>query len=157
VTATPLRRRARPGVGDLLLLAEGLATLVGASLAIRLMPFRRLAAAASRGAASPSAAPDDARMRKLRWAIEAWGRRVPWRAVCFQRGLAFHMMLRRRGIDSRLHYGVSPTGDDGLSAHVWISVGGRTWLGGEEAPRFALLATFPGDCGDSLPGRAPIP
>jgi hypothetical protein len=149
VTATPLRRRARLGAGDLLLLAEGLATLAGASLAIRLMRFRRLAAAASRGAASTVPAPDDARMRKLRWAVEAWGRRVPWRAVCFQRGLAFHVMLRRRGIDSRLHYGVSPSGEAGLSAHVWISVGGRTWLGGEEAPRFALLATFPEDRGEA--------
>jgi hypothetical protein len=145
VTATPLPRRARPSAGDLLLLAEGLATLVGASVAIRLLPFRRLAAAASRGAASPGPAPEDARLRKLRWAVEAWGRRVPWRAVCFQRGLAFHIMLRRRGIDSRLHYGVSPVGEVGLSAHVWISVAGRTWLGGEEAPRFALLATFPDD------------
>ena len=149
MTATPLRRRARLGAGDLLLLAEGLATLVGASLAIRLMPFRRLAAAASRGDASPAAAPDDARMRKLRWAVEAWGRRVPWRSVCFQRGLAFHVMLRRRGIDSRLHYGVSPSGEAGLSAHVWISVSGRIWLGGEEAPRFALLATFPGERGEA--------
>jgi hypothetical protein len=146
VTASaPLRRRARRGAGDLLLLAEGLATLAGASVAIRLLPFRRLAAAASRGAASPGPASDEARMRKLRWAVEAWGRRVPWRAVCFQRGLAFHVMLRRRGIDSRLHYGVSPAGETGLSAHVWVSVGGRTWLGGEEAPRFALLATFPDD------------
>src|SRR3954467_15907358 len=147
--APPLRRRARLGAGDLLLLAEGLATLAAASLAIRLMPFRRLAAAASGGGAASSGIPDDARLRKLRWAVEAWGRRVPWRAVCFQRGLAFHRILRRRGIDSRLHYGVSPAGETGLSAHVWVSVGGRTWLGGEEAPRFALLATFPGDRGEA--------
>jgi hypothetical protein len=150
VTASaPPRRRARRGTSDLLLLAEGLATLAGASVAIRLLPFRRVAAAASRGAAAPGPAPDDARMRKLRWAVEAWGRRAPWRAVCFQRGLALHIMLRRRGIDSRLHYGVSPTGKAGLSAHVWISVGGRTWLGGEEAGRFALLATFPDDRGEA--------
>lgn len=139
----PVRRRARRGAGDWLLLAEGLATLVAASVAIKLLPFRRVAAAASRPRRGAGVRVDDARLRKLRWAVEAWGRRVPWRAVCFQRGLALHSLLRRRGIDSRLHYGVSPVGEGGLSAHVWISVEGRDWLGGEEAAQFALLATFP--------------
>ena len=112
-----------------------------ASAAIRLLPFRLVAAAASRRGGS--AVPDDARLRKLRWAVVAWARRAPWRAVCFQRGLAFHWMLQRRGIASRLHYGVSPTGEAGISAHVWVSVGGRTWMGGEEASDFKCLAIFP--------------
>jgi hypothetical protein len=43
------RRRARLKLSDWLLLAEGLAALAAASLAIQLLPFRRLAAAASRG------------------------------------------------------------------------------------------------------------
>jgi hypothetical protein len=135
------RRRARLGLSDWLLLAEGLAALAAASAAIRLFPFRKVAKAASRNGGA--AVPDDARLSKLRWAVTAWSKRVPWRAVCFQRGLAFHWMLQRRGIKSRLHYGVSPTGEAGLSAHVWISVGGRLWMGGEEAPRFECLAIFP--------------
>jgi hypothetical protein len=142
VSATlPARRRARLGLSDWLLLAEGLAALAAASAAIHLLPFRRLAAAASRGEARIAA--DEARLRKLRWAVQAWAKRVPWRAVCFQRGLAFHWMLRRRGIASKLHYGVSPTGTRGISAHVWISVAGRDWMGGEEASGFKCLAIFP--------------
>ena len=141
-TALPARRRrARLGATDWLLLGEGLAALAAASLAIRLLPFRKVAAAASHG--SGDAVPDEARLRKLRWAVTAWSRRVPWRAVCFQRGLAFHWMLQRRGIASRLHYGVAPNADGTISAHVWISVGGRDWMGGDEASRFECLKIFP--------------
>jgi hypothetical protein len=30
-----------------------------------------------------------------------------------------------------------------LKAHVWLSVGGETVIGGEEAPRFREIACFP--------------
>ena len=127
---------------DRLLLAEALATLAAASLAIRLLPFRRVASAAGR--ARPARASADARLlARVRWSVDAWGRRVPWRAVCFQRGLAAHWMLRRRGIASVLHYGVAQVADEGLAAHVWVSVGRTVVTGGGEAPRFARLASFP--------------
>ena len=78
------------------MLAEALATLTIASLAIALLPFRTVAAAASvKGAVREGA--DRETIRRVRSAVQAWGRRVPWKAVCFQRGLAVHWMLRRRG------------------------------------------------------------
>ena len=131
----------RLSAADWLLLTEALIVLGWASLAIRTMPFRRLAASASRpraparGRGSPPA--------KIRWAVEAWARRVPWKAVCFQRGLAAHVMLRRRGMNSILHYGVARKEEQGLSAHVWVSLNGTILLGGHEAPDFICLASFP--------------
>ena len=131
---------------DRLLLVEALATLAAASLAIRLLPFRHVAAAAARERPLSEAA--DARLlARVRWSVDAWGRRVPWRAVCFQRGLAVHWMLRRRGIASVLHYGAAQQPDEGLSAHVWVSVGSRIVTGGGEAPRFVRLASFPAQDG----------
>jgi hypothetical protein len=143
--AAPATRppRARLRARDWLMLAEALAALALASLAIALLPFRRVAAAASaRG--RRAARTDDEIVRRVRSAVQAWGRRVPWRAVCFQKGLAVHWMLRRRGIRSVLLYGVRRDGD-GLAAHVWIDVDGATVIGGEEAPGFACLARFPPD------------
>ena len=132
---------ARRGLSDWLLVAEALAALALASLAIALLPFRRVAAAASvRGRRETR---DDTEMvRRVRGAITGWSRRVPWKAVCFQRGLAMHWMLRRRGIRSVLLYGVRQR-EEGLGAHVWVDVGGETVIGGEEAPDFACLARFP--------------
>jgi hypothetical protein len=53
-------------------------------------------------------------------------------------------MLRRRGVDARLHYGARQgVGNKLLEAHVWVSVAGEIVIGAEEASRFALLATYP--------------
>jgi hypothetical protein len=136
-----LPRLDRLGAGDWLLLGEALLTLAWASLAIDLLPFRRVAAAASRPRGAPRVGA--AAARRIKWAVEAWGRRVPWKAVCFQRGLAAHVMLRRRGLPSLLHYGVASDAEGGLKAHVWISLDGALLVGGEEASAFTCLATFP--------------
>jgi hypothetical protein len=140
-------RLGRYRLSDWPLFAEALAALALASLAIAVLPFRRVAAAASSAGAGASVS-DPATVRRVRGAIQGWARRVPWKAVCFQRGLALHWMLRRRGIPSVLLYGARREGD-GLAAHVWVDVEGETVIGGEEAPGFACLARFP-------PG-APIP
>jgi hypothetical protein len=136
---TPARRRAPLGLRDHVLLAEALAALAVASLAIRLLPFRRIAAFAARAPRRPAHA--SVNPARLRWAVRAWARRVPWKAVCFQNALAMQAMLRRRGIASVLHYGIGR--EDGLKAHVWLSVGGAIVIGGDEAPRFVEIAAFP--------------
>jgi Transglutaminase-like superfamily len=136
-------RRSRPRLSDAPILAEALAALMLASLAIALLPFRRVAAAASAPIRGP-ARKDSEAVRRARSALTGWSRRVPWRAVCFQKGLALHWMLRRRGIPSVLLYGARRDGD-GLAAHVWVDVDGETVIGGEEAPNFACLARFPAD------------
>jgi hypothetical protein len=125
------------------MLAEALAALALASLAIALLPFRKVADAAS--APVRKAVPADAQtVRRVRSAVRAWARRVPWRTVCFQKGLALHWMLRRRGIGSVLLYGARRDGE-GLAAHVWVDVDGETVIGGDEAPNFTCLARFPPD------------
>lgn len=137
------------------MLAEALAALALASLAIALLPFRRVAAAASAtGRKSPRADPES--VRRARSAVTGWSRRVPWRAVCFQKGLALHWMLRRRGIPSVLLYGARRDGD-GLAAHVWVDVDGETVIGGEESPNFACLARFPPDSVQSDKDSRPLP
>lgn len=79
----------------------------------------------------------------IRTALVAVGRVVPWRAVCFQHGLAAHIMLQRRGLPSRLHYGAASDQDGALIAHVWVDCDGLDVIGNEEAERFQLLASFP--------------
>jgi Transglutaminase-like superfamily len=134
-------RRPRPGLADVPMLAEALAALALASLAIALLPFRRVAAAASAPDRRPERTDPEA-VRRARSALIGWSRRVPWRTMCFQKGLALHWMLRRRGIRSVLLYGARRDGDE-LKAHVWIDVDGETVIGGDEAPDFACLARFP--------------
>jgi hypothetical protein len=77
----PFRRLRRLGAANVRLLGEALPALVLASAAIRLIPFKRLAARASRPGRR-GAVPEEAFLRKLAWSVDAWGARVPWRALC---------------------------------------------------------------------------
>ena len=149
--SSPLRL-VRLGRDNNRVLVEALATLAMASLAIRLLPFRRTVEMMQGKGGHPR--PDPAKAERLtsqcRWAVTRWADRVPWRAVCFQRGLALHLMLRRRGIPSTLHYGVAQDGPKGLRAHVWITSEGRPVLGVQEAAGFACLATYPSAARDRV-------
>ena len=130
-----MKRRLAPE--QLMLHAEAVASVVAASLAIRLRPFRRVVAPPRvRGEAGAE------QLARSRAAVRAWCRRVPWRARCFESALALRAMLARRGIASTLHYGIAKDERE-LKAHVWLSVGREIILGGDEAAGFAEVATFP--------------
>jgi hypothetical protein len=117
-------------------------TLGAVSTMIAVLPFRKVVGLAARNGRLTRS--DLATVSRCSWVVDAWADRVPWRAVCFQRGLALHLMLRRRGIPSVLHYGVAQNEDKGLHAHVWVDVNCQTVMGGEESlARFARLASFP--------------
>ena len=130
---------------DRLLLLEATLWLAVAGFAIAVLPFRHVGHLAARPIRRPEP-PEHTRhreVRRIRWAIVVTAPRVPWRAMCFQQGLAAQFMLRRRGVPSILYYGAVPDDIRGLSAHVWVCDGSVNVIGGEIASRFALLATFP--------------
>jgi hypothetical protein len=109
-----------------------------------MLPFRRIVSvAAGVPQEGDRAQRASAEIARVRWAIEACGRRLPWRIVCFQKGLALHKLLGRRGIATSLHYGVAQDSDRGLTAHVWVTHKGEPVIGGEEAVGYTCLATYP--------------
>lgn len=78
------------------------------------------------------------------WAVEAAARRVPWRTMCIEKGLAVQRMLRSGGVDAILHYGARYHRETGkLEAHVWVTVDGCPVIGGAEAGNFAAIASYP--------------
>jgi hypothetical protein len=124
---------------------EAILWLAVAGLAIAVLPFRNIGLLAARPIGRPNV-PHQARLNKvrcIRWAIIVSAARVPWRALCFQQGLAAQLMLRRRGIPSVLYYGAAQDDRSGLYTHVWVRDGNVDVIGGEIADRFAILSTFP--------------
>ena len=129
---------------DRMLVLEAAVCLGAAGFIIAALPFRHVGRLAGRPINRPAPG-HQARimqLRRVRWAVLASARRLPWRSKCFQQGLAAQFMLRRRGIPSVLHFGAAPQ-QNRLVAHVWVSDGNIDVVGGEVAPRFAILATFP--------------
>jgi hypothetical protein len=124
------------------LLIEAAYELAVASAAVATLPFRRAIARGSTPLAPVRSGA--ATVHSLVWAVETAARRLPWRSVCIEQGIAAQRMLRRRGIDARLHYGASNQGASGkLEAHVWVTVDRIPVIGGAEAERFAEIAAYP--------------
>jgi hypothetical protein len=116
------------------------ATLAAASAAVALLPFRRALSFGNAPLGARSGPPAHAWVA----AVEVAARWLPLRTMCIEQGLAAQRLLRRHGIDARLHYGARHHPDGGkLEAHVWVSVGGAAVIGGEEAADFREIATFP--------------
>jgi hypothetical protein len=118
------------------------AALLGyANLALKFYPFSKAIALGSIPTGDRSSDPRPSVTSIVR-AIRRASYAAPWRTVCIHEGLAAQWMLRRRGIPAVLCYGTRQ--DDGkLQSHVWVRVGDDIVIGGEEAPRFRLVATYP--------------
>lgn len=130
--------RSVPSIGEIALFAEAVAALLIAGFAVRFWPFRAIVRSmdwsGGRGGAVDPAA--------VATAVRRASRRVPWRTVCFQEGLAVLWLLRRRGAPARLHYGIRNDADR-LSAHVWVTLDGLPVIGQEQVDPHSCVATFP--------------
>ncbi|NJC06552.1 DNA-binding transcriptional LysR family regulator [Sphingomonas kaistensis] len=121
------------------LVEAGLA-LATASAATRLLPFKRYIALGARPVGQDQRAIGDEMAR----IVDALGRRLPFRSVCLQQGIALQWMLRRRGVDAVLHYGVQlPKSGGEIRAHVWVSVDDRVVLGAPQHADYAEVARYP--------------
>lgn len=141
-----------------LLLLEAILWLAVARFAIAMLPFRYVGRIAGFPVfrQAPQQEARAAAVERIRWAIVACARRVPWRAICFEQGLTAQLMLRRRGMPSVLFYGAAPDDWSGIAAHVWVRDGDVDVIGCEIASRFVQLATFPPERGSS-PDKRSIP
>jgi hypothetical protein len=113
-------------------------------LAIRLVPFRRLAWFFTRPAARPEVTGEARRqiIRDVRRAVRVAARGQRERIVCFPRGITVQAMLRRRGVSTTLYYGARTRPPLGLEAHVWVQDGERGIVGHRRAAGHKVLARF---------------
>lgn len=133
----------RPGV--MLLWRTGI-VLSAARAAVKFVPFatlmRRLP---RRRGTTPATAKEIADVVR---ALDAWSRRMPWRTLCFERGLAAYCLLHSGLRQVTLYYGAA-TIDGALKAHVWVRSGDQAVIGCENAGEYAILSQFSNDSSSS--------
>lgn len=121
-------------------IAEAGLALAALSVATRLLPFNRYIGLGAR----PLKRIDQGVNLNAARIVNALANRVPFRAVCLQRGIALQWMLRRRGVDAILHYGIRlPGGRKDVGAHVWVSVDGQVLLGAPQHELHTEVARYP--------------
>jgi hypothetical protein len=160
-TARSLRRRlvrlAQVGHHRRAVLIEAVAWLLVARLSLIFVSFPRLARrfgtvvapADPRALRAKSAnEPDQARVaEEVGWAVTRAARHVPFNAVCLPQAMAARIMLKRRGVDSVLHFGArigrDKMGQDKpIDAHAWLDAAGVEVTGYPVANTFAEIACF---------------
>jgi hypothetical protein len=129
-----------PSLRELGYFAEAAAALTLASTAVSLLPFRWVVR--SMGGRDPLKRGQRGHAGDVRLAVQRASRRVPWRTVCMQEGLATHWLLRRRGLPSRLHYGIRKD-TSAVKAHVWVTLNGEVVIGETHIDPHAPVACFP--------------
>jgi hypothetical protein len=123
-------------------------SLLGATIAVRTLPFRRTARFAGliEGASMPEASePQLAYADSVGWAVSAMARRTPWTSTCLMQAVAGAALLRRRRIPADVYFGVAKDGTQpkGLVAHAWLTCGGRVLIGdGPERERYAVVGVY---------------
>ena len=143
-TRSLLRRTREVDAQSLFLLFRTFLLLLGAKLALKFVPVRKIIAWKQRPpAANPALSPAELHQhnRTVRWAVLVVARYSPIDFVCFPRCLAASSLLRRQGIESRLHYGVTRQNEK-LVTHTWLEAAGEIVIGGEVAGDYSTLAVY---------------
>ncbi len=136
-------RARKIGWRGIALVVEASLALAAAAAVVHLVPFRRAIRFGSGALPDVGTYPEVEMLRRIERGVQQAAAKVPWRTVCLQKGLALQWMLRRRGVDARLHYGIGKDEIGALCAHVWVSAGETKLIGSEQAPQFRTVAIFP--------------
>lgn len=87
--------------------------------------------------------PDAARLAaEIGWAVTRAARHVPFKAVCLPQAMAARLMLRRRGVDSVMHFGARVGYAKPIDAHAWLDAAGVQVTGYPVADAFTEIACF---------------
>jgi hypothetical protein len=74
------------------------------------------------------------------WAVSAASRLVP-RATCLTKAVALHILLRRAGLQSSIHFGVAKEGER-FEAHAWVESQNRVVIGEFESNRYVPMMVW---------------
>ena len=124
------------------------------SLAVRVVPLRRImqALGMSQGSLDSPPAPanaDPARLADVARALTVIAGRTPWRSTCLAQALAGARLLHSTGLTATITLGVAKDGSgalkgDALLAHAWLDHGNVTVTGGAQERRFLPVGRFLG-------------
>ena len=118
--------------------------LVAAGVLVRIVPMRVIARRVERTLPrTVSGAAADFAARRVRWALDAVQRRLPWSVPCLATAIAANRLLAWHGVPSELWFGVRANGEPTIDAHAWLIAEGRIVTGeatrSEYVPMHALI------------------
>jgi transglutaminase superfamily protein len=136
-----LRAFIRRPMADRALVAQAIGVHLAIAGLLRIAGLRRTTVCLARrppGERGQRSACGDVEHR-VAWAVRTATHLVPLGRTCLTEALAAQHLLRRRGHDATLRFGVDKPAGDALAAHAWVEAAGRILIGGESAARYRPL------------------
>jgi len=130
---------------DRLLWAEAVVLTAGARLAILCLPVRRTArwlGQQHHESTHEVSREHDDTVARVKWAVGAAARHVPWEAKCLVQAMAARAMLGRRGIDGTIYLGLARDEENQLQAHAWLRCGPWLITGGPGHGEYTVVSRF---------------
>ena len=93
--------------------------------------------------ASPQGPISDA--ERVVWAVSAVAKHVPVVCNCLVSALTAKFFLALEGCSSVLEIGVKVSGSNLLTAHAWLTVHGKVFVGSSERGKYVALPRFDGE------------
>lgn len=127
-------------------LIEAWCGLFGIDLALRCLPFPRVASFCGRPRAikTDGNAPSHPPAARLAWLVAVAGEHNPLGTTCLKEALVLSWLMSRRGMAATLRIGVARR-HGSLNAHAWLEHDGRIILGGADAAAYGPLAPLTGE------------
>jgi hypothetical protein len=129
--------------------AEAVTLLIASRIALRVLPFRWIAAFLDHPFGPPRVTgPAAAAIRsQVQWAVDR-ACVLPGDSSCFRRAMTAHAMCRARGVHTTLYYGAAVDAATGVQGHTWLQDGSTEFIGCQSRKQYSVLATFPANSCD---------
>lgn len=125
-----------------LLVLEAAFWLVYYRLVLKVLPFRKLAAAYQHAEPGTRSPPNARAVSPTKVAIQSAVRRLPFVCSCLCQALAAGRMLRRRGITSTVFIGATLDSTGEFESHAWIEAGTTIVAGATDVQRYKVMLTL---------------
>lgn len=127
-------------VSELLLVARAGLWLCAARTGLWIVSFQRLHGAVAFLTRKPPKGGGINSLPRLVWAVSAASRYVP-QATCLTKALALHILLKRAGLESSIHFGVAKEGVR-FEAHAWVKSQDKIVIGDFESTRYVPIMVW---------------
>lgn len=117
-----IRKFVALSAGEKCMLIEAILFLYVARILLLILPVKTITRISLFRGRKKQRTPSDI-LKIVRWSLTNSDRLALWKNRCLMQSIAGRWMLQRRGISSRIIFGVRRNKDNDLIAHAWLKAG----------------------------------
>lgn len=130
---------------DQILIIKVFFYLTYARFKLTFFPFRKIANTLGTVNQESTKVPDflpDSYLAKLKQFILSIGQHIPLLKSCFVQALCAHYIIKGKGLEHTIYFGIHRDKKTKFSAHAWLRVGQHILTGEPEHEKFIVISSY---------------